>query len=552
VSFSWKERQSAIEGAANNSVDVMIVGGGAVGCSVAAHLSAIGISCAVIEKEDLAYGASGNSTGLAHAGLRYLAQGRFLYVFHESRERDRLQKLAPQWVRPFDFLFPVYKGDPFSLVFVRLGTTIYDAMAWLDATLTGEPTPRPHAVLSAEEMAQRIPGLQREGLEGATEYFVDAQLQDSRFTLGFAQYAAEHGATIITHASVDKVEKTNKGISVHCTDRLGGASFEMKGRMLLNATGAWIDALQTGQAGSRHVQPSQGIHLVIDRIADRPLIFSTAITGRVFFVLPYGRDASLVGTTDTPLQAPADQAKPSKAEVQELMAYLFKFFPKLKSPDFENRSIRDVYWGIRPLVYHSGSSVQASREHALIKDSQFLWSIPGVKLTAARAVGEEVALELAHALGNAARQEILLGRLPGGENINNYQQFVKESVEIIKAQYFSDDVASYLVRVYGARWGNIVRVCQSVPALQDRVLADEPWIYAEVVYALQEEMVMTLNDLLWRRTKWAHYRDLPAAALERITQILGQFLGLDGARRQAEILSYQAEHARHRWPNLSV
>src|SRR5882672_7813659 len=124
MSFSWKERQISIDTCQTRSTELLVIGGGVVGCSIAAHAAMLGLDCVLIERHDFASGTSGNSTGLAHAGLRYLAQGRVGYVFREARERLLLEKLAPQWVQPFPFIFPVYKGDPFGLMMIRLGTRI--------------------------------------------------------------------------------------------------------------------------------------------------------------------------------------------------------------------------------------------------------------------------------------------------------------------------------------------------------------------------------------------------------------------------------------------
>src|SRR6185437_6780303 len=138
--------------------------------------------------------------------------------------------------------------------------------------------------------------------------------------------------------------------------------------------------------------------LVIDRVAEIPLIFASPDPGRVFFVLPYGRDASLIGTTDTPYHGAADKARRHRGEVKELLATLFRFFLALRSDDFEKTRVRDLYWGLRPLVHHRQPSPSASREHLIVHDSAAWWSIVGVKLTAARAVGEEVALAIHKAL----------------------------------------------------------------------------------------------------------------------------------------------------------
>ena len=211
MSFSWKDRQASLNSLKDNPPELLIIGGGVVGCSIAAHAARLGLNGLLVERDDLASGASGNSTGLAHAGLRYLAQGRFLYVLHESRERQRLEKIAPQWVRPFNFLLPVYKTDIFSFRMVRLGTRIYDWFTRLDALLNHRKSPKNPRVVTPDELVNRIPGLRIEELEGATEYFVDARLQDSRFTLGLAQQAAQHGARIITHAEVSGLSRFHVG-----------------------------------------------------------------------------------------------------------------------------------------------------------------------------------------------------------------------------------------------------------------------------------------------------------------------------------------------------
>ncbi len=154
---SWPPSES-------NPPELLIIGGGVVGCSIAAHAARLGLNVLLLEKEDIAFGASGNSTGLAHAGLRYLAQGRLGYVFREGRERQRLQELAPQWVQPFNFILPVYKEDPYKFWMVRLGTSIYDALGWLDA-LSG-----PNglwfvgtACSLAEAVKAKIPGIRAGG-----------------------------------------------------------------------------------------------------------------------------------------------------------------------------------------------------------------------------------------------------------------------------------------------------------------------------------------------------------------------------------------------------
>jgi len=425
MSFSAKDRLKALDSILTNPPELVIVGGGVVGCSVAAHASTLGLNVLLLEKEDLASGASGNSTGLAHAGLRYLAQGRIGYVFREGRERHRLQELAPQWVSPFNFVLPVYKGDPYKFWMVRLGTLLYDALGWIDEWLSHRPLVRRHHVLSEEDVKGRIPGIKVEGLLGGIEYFVDARLQDARFTLGYAQQAARHGARIITHCEVLAVDASDSNLNrVVVRDQVTQKTFEFKTALVLNAAGAWIDSVRhEAEISGNLLQNSKGIHLVVDSIASTPLILSTPVKDKVFFVIPIDSERSLVGTTDTPVSESPDAVRPQERDVMELLQLLFHFFPYLKQgpnlldaiESYKQVHVRDVYWGIRPLLRQGKSTLKASREHKLVKEQARVWSLPGVKLTAARAAGFEAATEAWAFLRQAAAlPSVTWDSLPGG------------------------------------------------------------------------------------------------------------------------------------------
>jgi len=554
MSFSWKDRRATLNSLHENRPELLIIGGGVVGCSIAYHAAALGLNCVLMEKNDIASGASGNSTGLAHAGLRYLAQGRVGYVFREGHERARLQEMAPHWVRPFNFIFPVYKKDPVSFATVRLGTWIYDVLGWLDALWTRGRLVRRHRVIKAPELLSRVPGVRSEGLHGATEYFVDAQIQDTRFTLGLAQEAARRGARILTYTEVLGFSPQETIQKVSYRDRITDESYDISQPLVINATGAWIDEVrQSGGWRQPRLRLSKGIHLVVDHLAEVPLIFSTQTKGQVFFVLPFGREASIIGTTDTAVDGSPDEAAPDGRDVFELIRRLFHFFPYLRQGShlmeaielYKQVHVRDVYWGIRPLLRQSGSTVSASREHAVIKESPSFWSIPGVKLTAGRAVGEEVAREAWNILRKSAAPEIAFRPLPGGE-FKDYDFFVQEAQKRFRLGENSDDIIAYLVSTYGTRYVEVLRWADHEPHYRERVLADEPWIHAQAAHAVEEEMVLTLNDFLWRRTKWSHLRDIPDTSLHRIVNVLAERLDWAPDDVEHQLAEYRTEWQRHR------
>jgi glycerol-3-phosphate dehydrogenase len=556
MSFSWKERQTVIDSVSERPSELLVIGGGVVGCSAAAQAARMGLKVLLLEKEDLASGASGNSTGLAHAGLRYLAQGRVGYVFREGRERRRLQDLAPQWVSPFHFVLPVYKDDPYPFWMAQVGTWIYDILGWADAFVTRHPRVRRHRVLSAEAVKAKVPGIRTDLLQGGIEYYVDAKLQDSRFTLGYAQEAARHGARLATHCEVIAVDAANGLlIRVVARDMVTRKTFEFKTPLVLNATGAWIDGIrQAGDLSGTLLQNSKGVHLVVDAIVSTPLILSTAVKGKVFFVIPIDSERSLVGTTDTPVTVAPDAVRPDERDVKELLQLLFHFFPYLRQgADFQKAidayrqvHVRDVYWGIRPLLSQGQSTLYASREHRLVKDLPRFWSLPGVKLTSARAAGHEAAGEAWRFLRPGTPvPPVGSDPLPGGEGWDP-ERFMREAKRRFKLGVESEGLIHALISMYGARYADVLEWTVREPSYRRQILPEDPWILAQAAYAVHEEMVLTLNDFLWRRTKWAHTRDLPADAIEALAQTLGRFLGWSDEERRRQISDYEAELKKHR------
>ena len=214
--------------------------------------------------------------------------------------------------------------------------------------------------------------------------------------------------------------------------------------------------------------------------------------------------------------------------------------------NYKQVHVRSVYWGVRPLLLQQGASLQASREHRLVKDLERFWSIPGVKLTAAREAGLEVATEAWGRLRQGAPiPSVTWDSLPGGD-LWNFERFVADAQRRFKIGPGTEGLIAYLVSMYGSRYVEILQWAQQEPQWRDLIVPGEPWIYAQVAYAAQEEMVLTLNDLLWRRTKWAHFRDLSEDAIDRLARTLGQFLGWTEEDREKEIDAYHLELKKHR------
>ncbi len=216
----------------------------------------------------------------------------------------------------------------------------------------------------------------------------------------------------------------------------------------------------------------------------------------------------------------------------ELLQQLFHCFPYLKHganlleaiERYKKVHVRDIYWGVRPLLFQKGSTLSASREHRLIKDLPRFWSFPGVKLTAGRAAGYEAAVEAWQMLRpKAPVPTVTWDSLPGGE-LWDFERFVSEAERRFKLGANSQAIIKYLISTYGTRYVEVLQWAQREPSYSEPIIPEEPWILAQAAYAVHEEMVLTLNDFLWRRVKWAHYRDLPQDAIQKVAETLGRYL----------------------------
>src|SRR6185437_8067890 len=238
-----------------------------------------------------------------------------------------------------------------------------------------------------------------------------------------------------------------------------------------------------------------------------------------------------------------DKSKIEDREVQELIQRLFRFFPYLKQGAhfaeamelYKQVHVKGVMWGYRPLLRQASASLRASREHRLIRDGASFWSIPGVKLTAARAAGEEVARAAWRLLRQKNPRRLGLEALPGGE-IEEYDRFLSDAQRRFRLGEKSDDIIAHLVSLYGTRYVEILHRADEEPHYRERVLPEEPWIPAQAAYAADQEMVLSLNDFLWRRTKWAQAREIPDASLHRVVNVLAARLdwGPDEVEKQLE------------------
>ena len=534
-------RASALESLRGGTVDLLVIGGGATGCGLARDAALRGLRVALVEREDVASGTSSRSSRLVHGGVRYLEQGALGLVFEASAERRRLLRLAPHLVRPLEFTWPVYEGARVPTWKLAAGLTLYDLLALFRNV--GR-----HRRLDASDVLAREPRLRGDGLRGGASYW-DAATDDARLTLATAMDASRAGAVVLTHASVTAlVRDTERVVGARVHDLIGGESFDVRARVVVNATGPWSDqvrSLDPAEGGTRAtVRGSKGAHIAVprERVGNTgALTLIVPSDGRVFFVLPSG-PMTIIDTTDTDSAAAPEAVRASRADVDYLLAAANAYFTEAR---LVSADVVSAWAGVRPRAAQAGirgsAPSGASREHAIVSGPGGMISVTGGKLTTYRAMAAELADAVERALGHAPTRSPTSDRpLPGGQ-LDDPEVAVRAATSITG----DASVARRLVQAYGSEWSQLWRTCMADDVGRSRLDPGLPYLAGELRWGVSHELALTLGDLLIRRVPVAfERRDHAVALAARAAEIVAPLLGWDDERATIEIERYRAEAER--------
>jgi glycerol-3-phosphate dehydrogenase len=395
-SSNTPDRATQLLALRTRNFDIAIIGGGATGLAIAFEASQRGLSVALIERADFSSGTSSRSTKLLHGGVRYLAQGNIRLVREALRERRLLIRMAPELAHPLRFVMPAYSW--YEKPFYGAGLHLYDL-------LSGRHSLGPTRIVGTAQTLVQSPGLRDVGLRGSVSYW-DAQFDDSGMAIVMARTAQQCGAVVVNYVSAESLDESAGRIcGLRCFDRESGHEFTIEARLVVNASGVWVDQFRTH---SSMVQPSQGTHLVVDADffpGEHALLIPRTRDGRVLFVVPW-LGKRIIGTTDVPINSKSANPIPQDAEIEQLLGDLA---PYLAKPP-RREDVLSVWSGLRPLVHiaagsGAGSTGALSREHAIDIDARGLLTITGGKWTTCLEMARD-ALKHAVAAGlvSAARQ----------------------------------------------------------------------------------------------------------------------------------------------------
>ncbi|RKU12115.1 hypothetical protein C6501_11425 [Candidatus Poribacteria bacterium] len=561
VEFSSNTRTQNIKTLKTEPLDVLVIGGGIVGAGLIRDIALNGgIRAGLIEQGDFACGTSGASSQLIHGGFRYLAKRDIALVKQARKERETLIHIAPNLVKPIPIAILGYKGDPYPLTGIRLAAQYYNHLSKSDTTEKAK------LLLDVHKIQAMVGPVAVNGLKGCVVLW-DSKVDDARLTIATLKDAHRHGGVMANYVQflefIAQPDASNPTHRIMAKDVISGECFEIAARKIVSATGPWTDQLWCKDPSYDGVprlvtKNAKGIHLILPRChAEDTAVQSGIVTythaeksnnekQRAIFILPGEHNTSIVGTTETTPEGGPESARPSTKEVMYLLSEAQRIFPNMS---LDRSSIIGTYAGVRPLIATNHAKQVSddrnfvSREHIITESPSGILYVYGGKLTTHRLIAEETADYLAKSLSVPRRCKTAVCPLPSAisDGLNRYDAN-KESTHLVDKER--------LIQRYGIRgYQSIQEFVNQDATLAESITMSLPFVKAEILYAYWGEMAMTLEDLLWRRTRigWTQGQGFDIAP--QIAQFLVESNDWNQARAKVEVQKYKD---RIQWLNFNL
>jgi len=494
--------------------DIAVIGGGSSGLGVALDAISRGLSVVLLEKADFAKGTSSRSTKLVHGGVRYLAQGDIALVLEALKERGMLLKNAPHLTQNQPFIIPIYTW--WDRIQYSAGLKIYDWMA-------GKLRLGKSRFISKSETIRRLPSVNQDQLKGGVVYH-DGQFDDARLALNIAQTADEMGACILNYIKVSGLMKNESGkiTGLSLIDEQSKEKLTIQAKMVVNATGVFADKIlqMDNPDAPKTIQPSQGIHLVLDLDflgGKDALMIPKTRDGRVLFAVPW-HDKLVVGTTDTL----REKAKLEPEALQKEIDFVLETASGYLTKKPTREDVKAVFAGLRPLARPKEGSTKTkeiSRSHKVIVSASGLVTLTGGKWTTFRKMGEDT--------------------------VNYFTKITGQSIASSKSldqkiHGFTTKIPAGHFAIYGSDASKIQQLAKENPDWNQPIHSSFPNILAEVVWSCQNEMAVKVEDVLSRRIRML-ILDAKAAleSAEKVAQLMASVLQKDQAWIESEVADFR-------------
>jgi glycerol-3-phosphate dehydrogenase len=534
--------------------DILVIGGGIHGAFVAWDAAKRGLRTALIEKGDFGSATSQNSLKIIHGGLRYVQDGNISIIRNMIKERSNWLKIAPHLVHPFPCLLPTNGSLTRNRFIISLALQLNNLLSYDRNRFLHPQQSIPNGKwISREECHQQIPGINTGEMTGAAMWH-DAQVYSTeRLLISVIQSATLAGAVVANYLEATGFEQKENIINaVKVRDVISGQDFEIRASLVINCSGAWIDAvLNDIRKGSdtSFFYPSVALNLVTRKLWDRCAIGLSSnpkfikdksvsrLEPQVFFFVPW-RNFTIIGTWHLPWNK-----LPEKFELSEEI--IQPFLDAINSTDqilqLRLDDVLHIHHGFLPMIPQNNATqkVRLVREGKIVDHQQTdgisgLVTVLGVKYTTARLMAEK-AVDLAlHKLGYAYTPcQTNKSPLVGGE-LDSFTDFLAREINDQRDK-LNPNVINHLIQNYGSQYKEILEYHKNDPTSSDQICDGTQVIKADIVHALRQEMAQTLADVIFRRTELGSAGIPNRVCLEKCAQIAGNEMGWDEDRRKREV-----------------
>lgn len=500
----------------SQSWDIVVIGGGITGAGIFRQAAKAGFKVLLVEQQDYAWGTSSRSSKMVHGGFRYIAQGDIQLTKEALHEREQMLKDVPGLVDRTEFVFPLRRGRFPGRFALTVLLKVYDLLAGVNDC----------DFVKNDELAKKVPGIDEANTKGAVSY-TDAVTDDSRLVMRVIQEGKDYGGVALNYVKAVDTEHDAAGLveSMNLIRFDTQESIQVKASVFINATGAWADNLMHSPEDKKKIRPLRGSHLVLDA---KKFPITHALTlihpddGRPIFMFPwYGR--ILLGTTD--LDYPEDldaEAAITDKECDYLFKVVNEFFPQ------SNCNRKDViasFCGVRPVI-SSGRGVDPSKEkrgHSIWQQENLI-SVSGGKLTIFRVIADEVL---------ALAGEYLSKKYQPEKNVLDSVDFEKQAFKLEELN-LSDHYVHLLKGRYGKKLDDFL-TCFPEPSYQE--IDSFGFSIADCLWAIKQEQVLHLDDLLFRRTRLGLLQD-DEFLLNDLAEVMADELSWSDEQKEKEIHRY--------------
>ncbi len=514
--------------------DVAVIGGGVNGTGVARDLALRNLRVVLFERHDLAFGASGNSSGMIHGGVRYLETNPSV-TEDSCRDSGYIQQIAPFLLSRIPFVMPIADGKK-GRILLELIDAYFRAYDDYQPLKHSEP----HTRLDAADLLRLEPGLVGANAGGIT--FDEWGVDGARLCVLNAIDAEEHGAKLCTHTTVERVARDPESgdYDIEARDLIDDRRVKARAKIVVNATGAWspITASLGALPPSRvRVRPGKGIHVVYDRRLSNYAVLAEAIDGRQIFVMPW-QNVTIIGTTDDDYFGDLDEVVSTSEEVRYLVEGVARVFPSIRAA----RAI-GTYAGVRPTIYEYGKLEDSlSREHAIVDHeadgSPGVFSMIGGKLASFRLFSQEMSDRIARDLAPSSVCSTHTTPLPGGETET-------DALALAERHDLTPIATTRIVFRHGSRAKSVLANLSRDPRAREVVCPCEPVLGAEIQHAVRVEHARTVEDVA-RRTRLGLGACGGMRCAERCGQIIARELDLPPSVGRAQAHAFLVKQAKMR------